>query len=78
MADDIGTPAESFIDSYFFSKPAASFEMIVSRCEELLDRGEWPHDRAWNTDFFKSMRTAHFEIQELRQEYRHLRARGQE
>jgi len=74
MADEIGAPAAGFIESYFFTKPAASFEMIVDRCENLLERGEHPHAQAWSTNFFRAARDSHFEIQELRQAYRKQRA----
>jgi hypothetical protein len=75
MADDIGRPSADFLDSYFFGKPAASFKLIVDRCEALLEHADRPHDQAWSTDFFRAARDAHFEIQELRQAYRQKRAR---
>jgi hypothetical protein len=72
--DDIGTPSQGFIDSYFFAKDRPSFEMIATRCAELLQHGERPALALWQTDYFKSVRAAHLDIMALREEYREERA----
>lgn len=74
--DDIGTPSDTFIDSYFFEKDLPSFELIVARCTELLAQGERPVAAIWDSAFYKSMRAGHFDVMELREEYRRQRALG--
>lgn len=54
IADQIGTPAPTWLDSYFFDRSSTATELIGDRVEKLLASGERPSRAIWESPYFTS------------------------
>ena len=52
--DRLGTPAQPWLDSYFFDRPGTAAELIGDRVEKLLASGERPSRAVWDSAYFAS------------------------
>lgn len=60
-ADQLGTPEQSFLDSYFFDRDRTSTAIIADRADELVAAGTRPAHVAWETDYLRSAAEFHRE-----------------
>lgn len=58
-ADDLGTPAPDWVDSWFGGRDVAPAEAVVDRVEELLASGDRPSRRALDSAYLRSALALH-------------------
>ncbi|HEU5483418.1 MAG TPA: DUF6716 putative glycosyltransferase, partial [Microlunatus sp.] len=54
IADDVGVPERTWLDSYFFDRPGTAAQQIVDRAEKLLASGKRPSRPIWDSAYFSS------------------------
>ncbi|WP_068088762.1 DUF6716 putative glycosyltransferase [Polycladidibacter stylochi] len=61
--DDIGNVTTEFLNNYFLKKEQNSYEIIVDKCEVLLESDMRYSKKAWSTDYFLNRRKSSLGIE---------------